>query len=147
MSRHIILQDTREQMPLVFFHPEIRVKAYKLGYGDYMMKFSDGHFSNTAFERKSIADIFGTLTSGYERFKQEIQRARDDNSKLIIIVEGNLTKVFSGIRHSRVQGISIVKTLFTLWVKYGVIPVFVKNRREASVFIVQYYLAEWRNKC
>jgi len=146
MPKHIILQDTREQIPLQFYHPEILVKVKKLNYGDYTIKFLDGSYSNTVFERKTIADVFGTLTKGHERFKRELKRARTDNVKLIIIIEGSLEKVFKGIRYSKIQGLAIVKILFSLWMKYGVIPVFTKNRKEVSAYIILYYLAEWRNK-
>ncbi len=146
VKKHSILQDTREQNPLFFYHPEIEIRVCKLNCGDYAMRFSDGLMSDTVFERKTIADAFGSLTSGYERFKREVQRAQETDTRLIVIIEGSLTKVFQGTRHSKVQGAAVVKTLFTLWHKYNVIPVFVRNRNEASWYIAQYYLAEWRNR-
>jgi len=145
-KKHTIIVDTREQKPLEFYKSNIKVRIEKLGYGDYRMRFLDGKMSSTVFERKTVADLFGSMTKGHERFKKEIAKARSNNALLIIIIEGSLSKVAKGIRHSKVQGISIIRTVFSLWVRYGVIPVFAKDRREAAEYIVQYYLAEFRKK-
>lgn len=145
-KKHTIIVDTREQKPLEFYKSNIKTRLRKLNCGDYRMRFSDGKMSNTVFERKTVADLFGSMTKGHERFKQEITRARSNNVLLIMIIEGSLSKVAKGIRHSKIQGISIVRTVFSLWVRYGVIPVFAKDRHEASEYIVQYYMAEWRKK-
>ena len=145
-KKHTILRDTSEQRPLEFHGFNIRARACNLDYGDYRMRFLDGEVSSTVFERKSVPDLFGSLTKGHDRFMREIKRAHEDSATLVIIVEGNLGKVAKGTRHSKVQGISIIRTLFSLWVRYGVVPVFAKDRREASEFIIQYYMAEWRKK-
>ena len=146
VKRHILIVDTREKKPLEFYKANIKVMTKKLDCGDYCMRFLDGEMSKTVFERKSVADLFGSMTKGHERFRKEMERARVKSILMIIIIEGSLTKVAKGIRHSRVQGISIIRTVFSLWVRYGVIPVFVKDRQEAAEFIIQYYLAEFRKK-
>ncbi len=145
-KKHTIMVDTREQRPLEFYKFGIKVRSRKLSYGDYRMRFLDGKMSNTVFERKTVADLFGSMTKGHERFKKEITRARSNSVLLIIIVEGSLSKVAKGIRHSKIQGISIIRTVFSLWIRYGVIPVFAKDRHEAAEYIIQYYMAEWRKK-
>jgi ERCC4-type nuclease len=143
-KRHTLLIDTREQRPLKFFHPEIKPKSCTLKYGDYRMVFSDGTISRTVFERKSLSDAYGSLTQGHDRFRREIIRAKTDKVTLIIIIERSLSDVFSGIKYSKVQGISIIKALFSLWPRYGVMRVFVNNRKEATAYIEQHYMAEWR---
>ena len=144
--KHIIFQDTREQRPLVFFHYDFKTVVCTIKAGDYHVQFSDNSFSNVVFERKSIPDLFGTLTSGYERFRREILKIKANKLKLIIVIEGTLKEVFEGCRFSKVQGAAIVKTLFSLWVRHGIVPVFTNDRDEASEFIIQYYLAEWRKR-
>ena len=52
--------------------------------------------------------------------------------------------VFRGLSYSKIQGISIIRTLFSLWIRYGIVPVFANGRGEASEYIYQYYMAEWR---
>ena len=146
MRKHILVQDTREQKPLAFHKLDIRVKVRKLDCGDYGFRFMDGNMSSTFFERKSLHDLFGSLTSGYARFKREIIRAQVSKRRIVIIIEGGMTRVLEGVRYSKAQGLSIVKTLFTLKVKYGVDFVFLQDRREASEYIVQHYYAEWKLK-
>lgn len=138
----VILVDTREQKPLSFKHDWItEVKTYKLNVGDYACQFKDGHIPNIYFERKTLTDLFGTMGHGYKRFKKEIQRTIDAKAKLILIVEEPLNKIYKGTRHSTLKGESIVKKLFTLWIKYGVSPVFCSNNKEMSDYITEFYVA------
>ena len=140
-----ILIDTREQTPLEFTHQFItNVERIKLDVGDYGCRFADDHIPSIFFERKSIGDLFGTMTSGYKRFKREILRAQESKTTLIIIIEGTLSKVLRGYEHSTVEGITIVKKLLTLWVKYGIKPVFCKDRDEMSLYIAEFYCAVGR---
>ena len=97
------------------------------------------------FERKSISDLFGTLTSGYERFKRELERSKENNFKIILIIEGTLSEVLVGAPHSSVRGESIVKTMFTLWMKYDLVPVFCPNRSEMRRFMLETWSAIGRN--
>lgn len=97
------------------------------------------------FERKSIGDLFGTLTNGHERFRKELDRAKENNFKIILIVEGTLSEVLAGYKHSSVKGSSILKTMFTLWMKYDLTPVFCPNRSEMKRFITETFEAIGRN--
>ena len=140
----IIQIDTREQLKLTFDMENKYldgVELCKLDAGDYGCRFNDGHIPPIVFERKSIGDLFGTLGGGHSRFKKEIQRAKDNGVQMIIIIEGTMSKVLRGHEHSTIEGISILRTLFTLWVKYGVIPVFCKDRVEMSRYIVEFYVS------
>ena len=138
----IITVDTREQKPLEFdneYITETRKKALKVG--DYGCIFKDGHVVPIYFERKSIPDLFGTMGKGYERFKKEIIRSHKEKVSLFLIIEGSLFKVLSGYDHSKLAGISVVRKLFTLWVRHGVMPVFCKNKHEMAEYITQFYIA------
>ena len=109
--------------------------------GDYAAWFEDGHVSTTVFERKSIGDLFSTMGTGYKRFKREMARAELNGTEIILIVEGTFSKVFKGYKHSKLIGISILRKLFTLWLKYGIVPVFCKDRKEMAEYIETYYYA------
>ena len=138
----IVIQDTREQLPLEFKHDLItEIQVMKLDVGDYCVKFKNGYIPNVRFERKSIGDLVGTLTSGHERFDKEIERSKNFDVRLIIIIEGTLTKVLKGFEHSKVEGDTIVKILFSLWERYNVMPVFCKDREECSRYIIEFYAA------
>lgn len=145
-----ILVDNREQLPLTFKHKFIKgTVPTTLNVGDYGALFTEGYNFPTVFERKSISDLYGTLSQGYERFKKEIIRAKESNTELILIVEGSLTRVLHGSPYSMRTPESIVYQLFTLYVRYGIKTVFCSTRDEASEYITQFYIAhykEWQDK-
>jgi ERCC4-type nuclease len=154
---HIILADHRERKILNFPHPEIQaVRKCHLPVGDYCVVFSDGFQPAVVFERKSVGDLFGTLLGGYEKFKREINRAETAGVQLIIVVEGTYTKISKGLTRVNFRnprgpkihwsGIRIIRTLFSLWSRYGVVSVFCKDREEMQDFIVEFYLAIWRKR-
>tara|TARA_Y100000593_G_scaffold95087_1_gene199413 strand:+ start:7250 stop:8200 length:951 start_codon:yes stop_codon:yes gene_type:complete len=78
-----IFIDTREQRPLRFSRG---VEIRKLDYGDYAFN-SKTATCNCYIERKGLSDLIGTLSGGYERFLKEIERAKDNEANLIILVE------------------------------------------------------------
>ena len=137
-----ILIDTREQKPLSFSCETVRKG---LSVGDYMAEFANGTLSTTVFERKSINDLYGTLSQQYERFKLEIGKATQLKLRLIIITEGSLRRILSGCSNSQRTPISIVYQLFTIRLRYGVETVFCNTREEMSQYISHYFLAEERD--
>ena len=136
-----IIIDTREQKPLEFTVPTERGC---LPVGDYCAKFSDGSTSQVVFERKSIVDLYGSLSKNYNRFREEIERSKRLGIELIIIVESNLRRVLGGIPNSQRNGISICYQLFTIRIRHGIETVFCTNRDEMSQYITHYFLAEDR---
>ena len=86
----VIVIDSREQVPLDFTvgGSVSRVETRGVPFGDYWCEFEGGQEMPICWERKSIPDLFGTLTSGMERFKREIARANENNFKMIIAIEG-----------------------------------------------------------
>ena len=143
----IILIDTREQLPLDFNHlyiTETQSKGLKVG--DYGCQYVDGYIPPVFFERKSLGDLFGTMGKGYPRFKRSLLRAKELKFKLILLVEATLTKVLKGYTHSTMTGISIVRKLMTLQIKYDMDFQFCKDRGEMSRYITEYYCALGRLK-
>lgn len=82
-----VLIDTREQKPLSFENSDI----LKLDFGDYTA--SGDNYSYTYIDRKSDTDFKSTLSVGFERFKREIERAREFDSFLYVVVEGTVSKI------------------------------------------------------
>jgi len=137
-----ILIDSREQKPLLFENNKVEsIDIVCLPYGDYRAKLDDGYLPSIVFERKSISDLFGTLSKGYERFKKEINKAKKDNVQLIIIIEGTLTKISKGNKYSHRSGDSIIKQLFTLMIKHNILFVCCKDRSEMANYITNFYLS------
>lgn len=91
-GNYSILVDTREQSSLKLkdFPHEVR----KLDFGDYGFS-APGKCGNIFVERKSISDFLSTLSSGYERFEREIQRAKMAGAYLIVLVEEPMTNALS----------------------------------------------------
>lgn len=142
----IILQDTREQEPLLLEHPFITsIEKIALPVGDYGCRMENGYIVPVIFERKSIGDLFGTLSKGYERFKREIQKAKDLDLTLILIIEGTLTKVSKGFEHSKRDADGLIKQIFMLFVRYNLTPIFAKDRDEMARYIIEFYTAVGRN--
>lgn len=77
-----VIQDTREQKELNW-PKHIKTITTKLEYGDYAAVGSP----EIAIERKSISDLAGTLSAGYDRFRRELERAGKDKGYLVILVE------------------------------------------------------------
>ena len=137
-----ILQDSREQLPLEFNHELItETIIMPLPVGDYSCEFESGLQVPIIFERKSIGDLFSTLSGGYERFKREIEKAKSLDIKLILIVEGTLTKVLKGYKHSKRGPLSLIRQMFMLWIKHDIYPVFCKDRAEMTTYIIEFYAA------
>lgn len=82
-----ILIDTREQKPLKF----ISSKAHKLDFGDYTV--GGEHYSYTYIDRKSEPDFKSTFSVGLDRFKRELERAREFNSFMYVLIEGDIESI------------------------------------------------------
>ena len=136
----ILITDSREQKELRFSHPYITaVRKEKLDVADYACIYKNGHVCQYVFERKSMGDLFGSLSGGYPRFKKEIDRAKENNQILYILIEGSFTKIMKGYSRSKIKGISIARTLWTLRFRYGIHHKYCTTRREMAEFITQFY--------
>lgn len=87
---YTVQTDTREQREIIFEDKE--TIHSKLDFGDYLLRSESNY---VYFERKTLADLIGTCSTGYERFKKELQRAQDANEHLIIICEEKLQNLLS----------------------------------------------------
>lgn len=143
-----IVVDSRETLPLSFTKCGVisDVIVSKLEVGDYQAEYSDGSRSKTVFERKSLADLFKTMTSEYKRFKNEMKRARELNMNLVVIVEATFSEVLEGYTHSTWSGASMVKKLGTLWFKHKLPTLFMNGRDEMKSYITQWFIAEGYSK-
>ena len=87
-----ILIDTREQKPLKFENRKVQVVTLK--FGDYAFS-NDKATCGCYIERKSLSDFIGTMSGGYERFINEIERSQEQNAYLIVLVEESLQNALS----------------------------------------------------
>ena len=81
--------DSREQKPLSF--DDFKTKPHKFDFGDYCF-INEPYFCNTFIERKSIQDLWGTMSKGFDRFNREIERAKNQNGYIIVVVDYSFQK-------------------------------------------------------
>lgn len=102
----LMIIDTREKPKAIqkiidyFEHHNIKYMSSKMLFGDYM----DYNQPNLVIDRKqNIAELAKNCTVEHERFKRELERAREANATLVILVEQN-TYIDRG-EHIRVKRI------------------------------------------
>ena len=161
-----ILTDTREQKPLLLRHEYLTEQVTcTLPYGDYACEVN-GTRVPFVFERKSKADLWGTLGGNkvnHERFKNEIAKAKLDNCKLKLIIECSYEEVKKGhktyqyirdkktgekkrvFRYSRFSGLAMVRKLNTLCLRYDLEYICCKNREEMSFYITEFFYSFAKN--
>ncbi|HEY6921950.1 MAG TPA: ERCC4 domain-containing protein [Steroidobacteraceae bacterium] len=133
--RPYILIDTREQRALRF-PPDLGVDcgAATLPAGDYSVR---GFTHLIALERKSVADLIGTLTKGRERFENELDLLEQYRWKAIL-VEGRRGDVEAGIYRSMATPQSIIGSLRAIWMRWSV-PTFWLDSPEGCAREVAWY--------
>ena len=82
-----ILVDTREQQPLRFN----KSLSMKLDFGDYAV--GAPYYDYTYVDRKSESDFKGTMTTGFRRFQRELERAKQFDAYIFIVVESSIEKI------------------------------------------------------
>lgn len=117
-----IIQDSREQMPLSF--PSAKVETHTLDTGDYSLK---GWENQIAIERKSLPDLLHSLGQDRERFFREIMRLKGFEYSALII-EAGLNELYSGKWRSQITPQSVIGSLQSISIKYGVNVFWAENR-------------------
>lgn len=123
-----IIIDSREQTPLMFSYPSITAG---LATGDYSVVGLENDF---CVERKSLGDLFGSLTSGRDRFMRELQRMKAFPFARLLII-GSIHEIEQG--SSRARGINpkaIIHSLHAIEAR-GVPVVFASSPAEASALV------------
>lgn len=137
MSQEItIIQDSREQTPLDFSGFR-GVKTIRKGLktGDYSL---DGYESEICFERKSVADLVGTLIQGHERFLREMQRMDSFKAKYILIEHTPDVLHEYCKRHGwQYKFNTIIDSLMAYACHYSIRVKFRKNREDMARYIVE----------
>lgn len=89
-----ILRDNREQLPWEFDDFDVSVKDVTINTGDYTLaefcdhdKRNDTYHPRYAVERKGGEDFIQSITYSRDRFEEEIKRASDWDSPLLVLIE------------------------------------------------------------
>ena len=105
----------------------------------------DGTWAPFIFERKSVPDLMASLTTDYARVKNEINRSIKDKVQLIIIVEKSLSDVVKGHKYTKVNGLSVVRTMFTLLFRHKIPFVCCDGRRDMALYIQEAFFSWEKN--
>ncbi len=87
----VILGDTREQKIV-----NLDIKIQKLDYGDYTLEqtlVNSEKTGNVFVERKEGGDLISTISTGYDRFRREIERAAINNAYIVVMCEEEIGKM------------------------------------------------------
>ncbi len=146
----VLTTDSREQLPLEF--KSGLFDKYEIGclsFGDYGMFLDKGSTkpiqAPVVFERKGLGDLYGTMGSGYIRFKAEMERAKELNIHMVLAIEGSIQDVWRGYEHSSISGDTMLKKLAMLRVRYDLEVQFFNTRREMARWIEEVFSAVLRN--
>lgn len=130
MRKIKIFVDTREQKPYAFKGCITEPKVLKTG--DYSVQGGNGR-NGICIERKTLDDLFGTLTKkdNQKRFEDELKRMDKFGFKAVVI-EGDVSDIVRGHKRSGANGRLILAYLLELCLKYQVCPLFCGNRAQAE---------------
>ena len=144
-----ILIDQQEKLPLPFKVggniSEVITKH--LPFGDYWCELETGQEIPIMFERKSLPDLFSTLSNedGIRRHKTKLEKATVMDCKLYLIIDGTLSDAYEGVTHTQVEPKPLVKRIFTFKVKYGFHPIFCQSPKEMVDYMIETWEAFGRN--
>lgn len=125
-----IVIDTREQLPFSFQNVE-SASGYRftgqergtLDVGDYSPALVAGggrEILPVAVERKTLSDLYASVTRGRQRFEREMGRAVDGHIQLHVVVESDFAGVGSSPSKTTVTPKVVYHTIASWAVRYGI---------------------------
>ena len=135
-----IIEDTREQTPLVEWPEGTEVETGTLHTGDYSIKGWENCF---AIERKSLEDLAGTMIGGYEahserpkkRFNRELERMRHYDCAAVVVT-ATPEQVLDFRHHCGMDAHGALWNFAaSVFATYGVPVFFLGNARNAARWI------------
>ena len=140
-SNFKIIIDTREQEPYIFDDSIIQVKQ-ALAAGDYSL---EGFENKVAVERKSLQDFIGTIIKGRKRFYKELNKLKTYDAACVV-VEANYRDIICGSYRSEANPNSIIGTIATIIIDFGVPIYFCSDRQAAGRFTKEFLVKYYKSK-
>ena len=147
-----IVIDTREQKAFTFeaFGQAFNTITATLPTGDYSLL---GFESRIVIERKSLADLYGTLGQGRARFIRELERMQaiaaiaEGNFAGVIVEEEISTVLASPPAYSKLHPRSVMGSILSWQVRYpGVHWAFMPGRSVAEVWTAKVLKQWWEQR-
>lgn len=138
-----LIIDSREQLPYGFnrFHDQFKeIRRGKLLCGDYSIHCFE---TKICVERKSLPDLVNTVIHGRDRFKRELAKMHNYDYAAIVI-EASLKDVSSPYGFSQANPKSVVGSLQSFGLVYGVHVIFANDRVHAEAWIADTLLKFYR---
>lgn len=140
----MIIIDTREQKP-IWIAQEPGMLRFVLDVADYT---TTELINKSHIERKSGNDLYGSIIQGHERFRREIQRAKNKGIRLAVFVECPkevfIGKKFKGGYRLQMKPAVLRKIVNTISDKYDIEFVWCKDRDDFKVQADKWFIKEKR---
>ena len=137
-----IYVDTREKLPY-WTGPKIVRRALLVG--DYTTESLQGIYH---IERKSLEDLYGTLTAGKIRFLRECLRAKKAGVKMEMVIEGRITDFmalkFKGGNYRECPPHLLERRIRTITATYSIVFHWCSNRQTAKRLVRTLLVAKER---
>ena len=154
----IIVCDSREKDKSIqetYNKFNIHNTTEKLNYGDYSIKIipnpilknKEDILFNISVERKaSLDELAGNLTRGKDRFFNEMERCKNDNGTMVIMIEdASYDDIVQHNYRSELSPKAFLALLHTIYSRYGIPFIFI-DKKASSFFIynyLKYFCREW----
>lgn len=135
-----IVIDSREKNELLF--PGINTVVEKLDTGDYSVS---GYTNIITVERKSLGDLFQSVTWGRARFTKELLRMCSFTHKYII-VEASLATIRQGYAYSKVNPEAVIGSLVSFSLDQGIHIIFADNQKQAALYTHKILYKFWQRQ-
>ena len=134
----VLLVDTREQRPLAFSH--LSAESATLQTGDYSVRGLEDCF---CVERKTLADLAGSLTRDRARFMRELHRMRGYHFPYLLIIGGEM-ELKRQVDTGRIKLHQVEHSLLALQTRYRVHVCRVDNEEQAARLVETWAFCAWR---
>ena len=134
----VLLVDTREQKPLTFSH--LPAESATLYTGDYSVKGLEEYL---AVERKSLADLAGSLTRERDRFMREMHRLRGYPCGYLLVI-GDDMELSRLIAQGRLKLHQVEHSLRAIQSRYGVHVERAFTEEQAARMVETWAFCAWR---
>lgn len=137
----VVVYDTRENLPFPLLGFAALRKTLKTG--DYSIQ---GLEDRVCVERKSVADLWGSMTTGRARFERCVKRMAEMD-RAAIVIEGSLTAAATQpSRVERVTPASVIGGLISWSCQYAIPIWFCDTRDQAERVTVRFLAAYFKHR-
>lgn len=136
----IILWDSAEQTPLIFFN--LKAEKATLPLGDYTIK---GLEHEIIIERKTESDFLGSIGRNRLDFMEKMQKMTGFR-RAFLLIECTYEYLMLPHVYSKMHPNSIKGTLASIQAKYNVHVVFFRSREQASEWIETLFRLYWKER-